>query len=201
MLIKTIFLHFLILCRLLNMNSFRCRVATRPVLYGIVPYLSPKLRVLYWINTERGLSRIFGKGGNPKIRGASAMRSHNETAILNLRMNTIKQEILKTAQLFRRERQTGWRPGGSCHPESGEKDTRKYRREWEETYPWVCSVTGDEYTKQTARYVGVRLLWIMAVSDIKQHASAQQHRSFIQSQKVLLWLYKTSVFASRFPGL
>ena len=43
----------------MNILTILVRVATRPVKYGIVPYLAIKCCVPYWTNTGRCLFRIF----------------------------------------------------------------------------------------------------------------------------------------------
>lgn len=63
------------------------------------------------------------------------------------------------------------------------KKGRKYRREWEEANPWLDSVNGDVYRANCKACRRTFTICHGGVTDIKQHASGEQHTRCIRTQK------------------
>ena len=72
-------------------------------------------------------------------------------------------------------------------PQKKVKRLQKYRHEWEEAYPWLSSVRGeapgDLYKANCNACRRIFSVSHGGLSDIKQHASGEQHSRNVRSQK------------------
>jgi len=63
------------------------------------------------------------------------------------------------------------------------KRLQKYRREWEEANPWLDSVSGDVYKANCKVCRRVFSVAHGGLTDIRQHASGEQHSRNIRTQR------------------